>query len=337
MMKKYTEAFTSVSPATYQQYVKLLIERLAAEQLPELAGVICVQGKWLAPEQSSGKYIYGAKISDDGGAQVKVDIPTSIVTSRGIHPGQLVTITGCINIRSSNYGVEVRLNATDIKPSELHEDNKLQNHEDRLTLERLKALPVTRNIFPHEFPIKIALIRSASTLAQVTMDCRSELDQLGDAVDVREIPINMLDPVAIAATIESITDAGILMLIRGGGDNLDFSVFDDHRVLSALARHTAHRVIGLGHTANTTLLDKIADYTANTPAQAGVYVKNKAMSQIQEQIGNQAIKTKLDRLYQQNLLITAQLREAKQKNALRTIAIAIIASIVTVITTYIAK
>ena len=66
--------FADVSPGTLQQFTTLLLERLAASELPELGGMIRLHGRWTDPGRASGKSYYGAKIVDDGGAQAKVEI-----------------------------------------------------------------------------------------------------------------------------------------------------------------------------------------------------------------------------------------------------------------------
>ena len=46
-------------------------------------------------------------------------------------------------------------------------------------------------------------------------------------------------------------------------------------MIVALAEQRAHRVVGLGHSGNTSLLELVADVTANTPAQAGTYIRER--------------------------------------------------------------
>ena len=81
----------------------------------------------------------------------------------------------------------------------------------------------------------------------------------------------MHDPAAIATALRAIR-ADIVAVVRGGGDAASFAVFEDSRVLEALATCPAYRVLGLGHTANRTLAELLADHAASTPAAAGVHV-----------------------------------------------------------------
>ena len=260
--------FADVSPGTLQQFTTLLLERLAASELPELGGMIRLHGRWTDPGRPSGKSFYGAKIVDDGGAQGKVEILASLVASRGILPGHQVIATGRLAVRSTNYGLEVRLVATDIQLGDQEQAAKTEvAQQGRMTIERLRSIPMRRVPFPDRDSVSVTLIQSTSAAAQVSQDCMAELSKLGGAIGVFPVKVNMLDPVAIATAIREANADDIVMIIRGGGSDSDFEVFDDPRVVTALSSQLAHRVVGLGHTGNATLLDLVADFSANTPGR----------------------------------------------------------------------
>lgn len=287
--------FADVSPGTLQQFTTLLLERLAASELPELGGMIRLHGRWTDPGRPSGKSFYGAKIVDDGGAQGKVEILASLVASRGILPGHQVIATGRLAVRSTNYGLEVRLVATDIQLGDQEQAAKTEvAQQGRMTIERLRSIPMRRMPFPDRDSVSVTLIQSTSAAAQVSQDCMAELSKLGDAIGVFPVKVNMLDPVAIATAIREANADDIVMIIRGGGSDADFEVFDDPRVVTALSSQQAHRVVGLGHTGNATLLDLVADYSANTPAQAGAYVRER-VQQRQRLLGDAGKDLKLAR------------------------------------------
>lgn len=309
--------FADVTPGTLQQYTTLLLERLASSQLPEMGGIIRLHGRWTDPGRPSGKYYYGAKVVDDGGAQAKIEILSSLVAGRGIVPGQNVILTGRLVVRTSNYGVEVRLAAADIElgDQEVAAQSEV-TQQGRMTLERLRSIPMRRVPFPDRDTVSVTLIQSTSAAAQVSQDCMSELTKMGEAIGVIQVRINMLDPVAIATAIRDATADDIVMLIRGGGDASDFEVFDDPRVVGALAEQRGHRVVGLGHTGNATLLDLVADFSANTPAQAGAYVRER-IQQRQRNLGDagkelRLARERMDGLEKERNTAQAQLRTASE-------------------------
>lgn len=298
-----TSTFAEFSPATYHQFVSLLIEKMAAESLPELVGIIRLRGQLNNPGAAKGNQFYGVKISDDGGAQAKADIPSSLILGRGVQAGQQVVVTGRVAIRSSQYGVEARLVATDIQLLEEQAVRTVDSDQGRITIERLRSLPAVRNGFPAVDPIRLTLIQSSSAQVRVAMDAQSELEKVGDFLQITPVPINMLDPVAIARAIRQAT-ADIVMVIRGGGASEDFAVFDDPRVIQSFAECRAHRVVGLGHSGNGCLLDLLADAVANTPGQAGCYVREKIEMRLRHRqevlLQNKELKEKLQKLEAEN-------------------------------------
>lgn len=268
--------FSDVTPGSLQQLSTLLLERLANTQLPEMGGMLRLHGHWTDPGRPSGKIYYGAKVVDDGGAQVKVEILASLVSSRGIVPGQNVVVTGRLAVRTSNYGIELRLAGTDIQLGDQEEAATSDvSAQGRMTLDRLRAIPVEHVPFPDRDSVSVTLIQSNSAGAQVVNDCMAEIEQVSSAVTVRHVQINMLDPVAIATAIRDANACDIVAVIRGGGPSQDFEVFDDPRVVVALAGQHVHRVVGLGHSGNRTLLDLMADHSSNTPAQLGGYIRER--------------------------------------------------------------
>lgn len=257
------------TPRTLQQLITTLGEQMQ-QKIPELAGLVRVTGQMTNPGAARGNWHYGVRIMGDTGAQVKADLPASLVTKIGAAAGSPVRITGTLRLDAGNYGLEARLIAGNL---ELVGDAKTVVPEaGRASIDLLKALPTNRYSFPPIKDLSISLIQSSSANALVAGDCQSELDRLGDAVRVEQIRVNVLDPVAVARAIDQ-ASGRIVMLIRGGGDAADFEVFDHPRVLQALATKQAYRVVGLGHTGNATILDFVADFSANTPAQAGQHVR----------------------------------------------------------------
>ncbi len=167
--------FSDVTPGTLQQLSSLLLERLASTELPEMAGMLRLHGRWTDPGRPSGKSYYGAKVVDDGGAQAKIEILASLVSSRGIVPGQNVVVTGRLAVRASNYGVEVRLVGTDIQLGDQEEAvQSAVTRQGRMTIDRLRSLPLGRVPFPDKDTVSVALIQSTYAAAQVASYCMDD-------------------------------------------------------------------------------------------------------------------------------------------------------------------
>ncbi len=260
------------TPRTLQQLVTAIAGRMQRD-LPELAGVVRVTGHLTDPGKPRGTWYYAVKIVGEGGAQIKADLPASLVAARLATAGSTVRVTGTVKIEATNYGVEARLVAGDLElVGAPGQDAQAVPASGKATVEMLKSLPSRRYPFPSLNDLTISLIQSSSAAAQVGSDCQSELDRIADRVRVLPIRVNILDPVAIAQAINQ-APGGVVMLIRGGGDAADFEVFDHPSVVRALAEKQAFRIVGLGHTGNSTLIDHVADFASSTPAQAGQFVR----------------------------------------------------------------
>jgi exonuclease VII large subunit len=298
---------TELTPATAHQLIDVVLSRLVAQKLPEMTGLVAVTGRMTDPGSARGSYHYGAKIVDDTGSQVRARIHKSAVTSAGLQPGDVVRAVGRLVPASGNYGMQVLLEVGDIQ--KLSADGAVPPPADagRMSLDRLKRLPLQRRTFPEHPTLTVAVIQSSSTAAQVNRDCQSEFEGLEDLVIV-PVPVNMLDPVAIAGALRS-SDADIVLLIRGGGDSADFEVFDDPRVVDALVRCPAYRITGLGHSGNGSVADIVADYSARTPGQAGVYLRDSVLErrrregQAEERL---RVETKARQLAEKELAVARQ-------------------------------
>ena len=67
-------------------------------------------------------------------------------------------------------------------------------------------------------------------------------------------------------------NADIIALIRGGGSDEQFSIFENPDMLRAWSEKRAYRVRGIGHSGNSTALDLLSDFAATTKAAAGTHI-----------------------------------------------------------------
>lgn len=310
-------AVAEFTPATVQQLIELLINRMAVEMLPEITGLMAVSGRISDPGQARGAYHYGVKILDDGGAQIKARLPKSLVSTLNLAGGERVRAVGRLQTSVTNYGIQVELQAGDLQ--RLSDQGQAERRPDagRMTLDALKRLPLIRRRFPEAPALTLAMVQSSSLQAQVNLDCRSEMNGI-EGLQIEPVPVNMLDPVAISSAIRSI-DADILMIIRGGGDAADFEVFDDPRVVDAVVNSPSYRIAGLGHSGNATLVDLVADHSARTPGQAGVFVREtidqhrRRSTQAEERLAGE---TRARQLAEKELEVTrTELRTAQQTHS----------------------
>jgi exonuclease VII large subunit len=62
------------------------------------------------------------------------------------------------------------------------------------------------------------------------------------------------------------------MVIRGGGNDSDFAVFNDPCIAQAIYNSKIPVVVGIGHSDNNTFADKAADRSETTPTKAARFI-----------------------------------------------------------------
>lgn len=268
---------STLTPAAVAQLVGVRAAQLVAQGVPELAGLIHVVGRLSSLGEARGTWYYAVRLSDDAGA-VLLDIPLGLAKTAHLESGQYVRATGALRVQAARPGfLEFRIAVSQIFPVEDPADTSMAwptATPARMTIDRMNALKLRKASFPDTRPIRVSLIRSSSPQARVAEDCLAELQRVRDALVIEQLRVNILDARQIAEAI-SRAAGDVVMLIRGGGDGADFDVFDDPRVVEAMAAKRAYRVVGLGHSGNSTLLDHIVEHAARTPAQAGMHVRER--------------------------------------------------------------
>lgn len=117
------------------------------------------------------------------------------------------------------------------------------------------------------------MIYSSATKAYVQEDFYDYLKEYRDEFNFNEIPVSLSNVEALSQAISSCTDHDIVVIIRGGGSNYTFDIFNDEKILNAFSNLDGYRIVGLGHNLDITLLDFLADHSAITPTVAGIHLK----------------------------------------------------------------
>lgn len=273
---------TELSPRSLQQFVEVLVSQLIGSSTPQMGGMLRTTGLFsTSGSRKSGSTIYGVSITDESGARVLADVPSALVTAEGLEQGTPVCVTGRLQARTSNYGLEIKLIASDIRRQDGEPVELPTRDAGAMTLDQLRALRPAHRPFPQGNRLRLVLIHSAASQALVAEDCGAELARVSDSLEVLPVPVSMQDAAAIAAAIRG-ADGDIVMLIRGGGHAQGFDIFDDARIVRAFAECDAYRIVGLGHSVNWSLVDLVCDYSARTPAQAGAHVREQIERRLKE-------------------------------------------------------
>lgn len=228
------------------------------------------------PEPYSKGMIYGATLQDaDAPDQaVSLVVPLALLTGAGLVEGDFVTATGTIEGKLYRGALQLRLRVHALAAAEPPRAQE-RRREAAALLGALRGAGGERRPFPMRGAPSVALIAAASPLARVREDFKGALRGV-EAVSVRDVTVAMDDPAAIAAALRNAQE-DVVALVRGGGDDREFMVFEAQEVLAALGECRGFRLLGLGHSGNRTLADCVADHAAPTPADAGRFVRERVL------------------------------------------------------------
>ncbi len=130
-------------------------------------------------------------------------------------------------------------------------------------------------ILPDADELLVSCIHAKASL--VIEDFEHQLGSL-EGVELELVPVNFQEPEAVRDAIRS-ASGDVVILMRGGGSDGDFEVFNRPPVLEAWREKGAHKVSALGHAKNSTMLDRFSHKVCDTPTAAGRYVRDQVSAQ----------------------------------------------------------
>lgn len=131
------------------------------------------------------------------------------------------------------------------------------------------------------------LIRDVIVITSLTGDVIHDvLRNIGDGVNVKIMPSLMQGdacPDSVSCAIVRANElvksgrvkADVLIVARGGGSFEDLYPFNDERIVKALSESELICISAIGHDPDTPLCDFAADLRANTPTQAGSFIRER--------------------------------------------------------------
>lgn len=128
---------------------------------------------------------------------------------------------------------------------------------------RKRALP--------QFPFRVALVssRNANGAGDFLMQAAARAPHVTIELFETSVQGENAAPEIVRALARASTAAvDLVVLARGGGSYEDLFVFNDERVVRALARCAHPTVSAIGHEADVPLTDFVADHRASTPSAA---------------------------------------------------------------------
>lgn len=232
-----------------------------------------VDSRKLAAQHARWSKVFGIKLVADG--VLVINAKHELVDAYNDGDQVEVVCYPTINVFNGQVQLQMELVAMRLATKRV-ERSRTQSSRQRLSQQ--SSVRAVRHVFPIRTQLHVDLIYSSASSAKVDEDFLRALGQEGRSFHIHRVPVRMSSVEQIAAAIMA-TQADVVVLIRGGGAEAEFEVFNHPEVVAALAECDAYRIVGLGHSANTTQLDAIADYAASVPADAGAHL-SKQMANI---------------------------------------------------------
>lgn len=196
-------------------------------------------------------------------------------TGSALVPGIKVLINASINFHEV-YGLSVTVN--DIDPNyTLGERSK----QKELTIEKLKsigAFELNKQLPLPLVPQKIAVISSETAAGY--QDFKEQLKHNSRNLDVRITLFNALmqgngAPESIMSAAQQVIERGdfdLLVIIRGGGAQIDLDCFDSYELNEFLCKMNLPVLSGIGHERDQTIVDLIAHTSLKTPTAVAEFI-----------------------------------------------------------------
>ncbi|TSJ36501.1 hypothetical protein FO440_21965 [Mucilaginibacter corticis] len=259
------------SPAAVLNIFNNSISLKQTQRIIQLRGIF-VMGKGAF---YNGSY-YDSLRDESTNAQITLVVPALIRNELQHH--KTVTINGYITRRVVNNAsrIEIQLTVTELVGQT---QNKYSEEElKRIELQQDKAAADFRDVqswikekIIHEQPFRIGVIIGKTAI--IDSDIKH---QLRESIGFYELEFYRIDlsteTEIIAAMTQLDTHTDIIVISRGGGENLD--IFNKPSIAERALQLKALLVTAIGHKEDVTLLQKVADKAFITPSEFGQFLND---------------------------------------------------------------
>lgn len=225
---------------------------------------------------------YKVPFKDTEGNVITVDIPKALGEITAYQQKEVI-IYGFLKSNIYTNTLSLFIHATRIQPVvEMSQEVK----EQEATLMELLSFH-QRDIkpFPDLDSYRISVIHGISSDVKSDFERQLKPEQETD-IKITYTPINITSADSLKEIIKA-DKADILVVIRGGGSDGQFEVFNDYELVKEWVSKDAYKIAALGHTRNRTLLDTFASQSCDNPTDAGAFIRKnidalKALKKLEE-------------------------------------------------------
>jgi exodeoxyribonuclease VII large subunit len=133
-------------------------------------------------------------------------------------------------------------------------------------------------------PVQVTLLVGQSAI--IDQDIKHQVKEAAVAYQFNYVRVNLSQPAEIIAALQTHDGADILVIARGGGENL--AIFDNPAIGEAALALRSIFITALGHSADEPLLQKLADKAFITPTALGQYFHDLYIKTIEDLNGSKA-------------------------------------------------
>lgn len=180
---------------------------------------------------------------------------------------------------SVRYGLTLQV--IDIDPQYTVGELALQRQRTLEALGRDGVLYMNRNLVFPEFPRHIAIISAARAAGY--QDFCHQLHEASERYGLRLklFPALVQGDKAVASIAQALDQIyaevnywDIVVIIRGGGGQMDLSCFDSYELAYLVAQFPLPVVAGIGHERDVSVVDLVANLSLKTPTAVAAYLEN---------------------------------------------------------------
>lgn len=218
-------------------------------------------------------------LDQQGGAEIRLEIPLPLLDESGLKSGDLVRATGFVRARLLRDHVVARLEVLSLCA---HEHGMRLNSQPAHTLQTmLRDLPSGR----HEFPCRAEatlLVMGVGVSNQALEQCCHHLGSFWKPEAVHQVSIPLDEPAQLARYLHH-AEEDIVLLVAADGC---LKTLEDVDVLKALAFSQAYRLLAFAHPAASpelrveeqrgTIAQHLVDYVFASPLEASRYIREKS-------------------------------------------------------------
>lgn len=175
------------------------------------------------------------------------------------------------------YGIS--LNIRDIDPNFTLGERERKKQETLLQLEQDGVIDLNRSLILPEVPQRIAIISSETAAGYGDFMNQITSNPYGYKLKLKLYNSVMQGDQAIYSIIDNLhriyeaeDEVDLVIVIRGGGAQMDLDCFDDYELCAHLAQFPLPVITGIGHERDQTIADRVANVSLKTPTAVAEFL-----------------------------------------------------------------